>query len=135
MAPNANPSNCGGVSTFCCGNRLPEVLKAVFSGANTCGFNSDAYLVWDGGTWTLGGLGCGGGLTVTVRCGPVTWTMSISGSAVCLFSCTLSSSVCDGPDGFKLVFSVTQQTPPMMNCPCCANLTTFTVTLTNGLAP
>src|SRR5262245_54649458 len=40
-APNSNPSNCGGVSVACCSNRVPEVLKASFSGANVCGFTAD----------------------------------------------------------------------------------------------
>jgi hypothetical protein len=136
MAPNANPSNCGGVSTsLCTGNRVPEVLKAAFSGVNTCGFSGDAYLPWDGSKWSIAGIGCQGGSTVSLDT-LAGWRLTITGPAPCLFGTTLTSSVCDGPEGFKLVFSVTMNgPPPPMFCPCCANGTSFTITITNGLAP
>src|SRR5438132_1016108 len=130
-APNANPSNCGGVSVTCCPNRVPEVLKASFSGANTCGFNADAYLVWDGTSWSVSGVGCQGGFTIGLACA-LTWgaaSLTISGNAGnCNYSITGLTATCDGPDGFKLVYTVKQNTPV---CACCGPGTTFTMTLTN----
>src|SRR5260221_8334541 len=111
-APNATPSNCGGVSVACCPNRLPEVLKASFSGANTCGFSADAFLAWNGSSWSGSAVGCGGGtFTIGLSCannwGMASLTISGSGGN-CGFTVNYLVSAGDGPDRFKLIYTIKQ---------------------------
>src|SRR5262245_14766988 len=126
-APNANPSYCDGISVACCPKPVPEVLKATFSGANVCGFNQTVYLRSTGGSWSVSGVGCQGLYSLTFTCVGGIWSLTIPTGA-CSFLVSAPSSVCDGPEGFKVVFTVTQTA--FMTCSCCANGTGFTVTIT-----
>src|SRR5262245_52449389 len=129
-APNANPTYCDGISVACCPKPVPEALKATFSGANTCGFNQTLNLR-GAGVWTVSGVGCQGLCTLTFTCAGSIWSLMITSGGGCSFLVSAPSPVCDGPEGFKVVFTVTQT--GFMTCPCCATATGFTVTITSAL--
>src|SRR5260221_13640680 len=113
-APNATPSNCGGVSVACCPNRLPEVLKASFSGANTCGFSADAFLAWNGSSWSGSAVGCGGGaftngLNCAGKLGVASSAVTGNGGKFNFGISKLGAAWC-GADRFKVIFNVGQNT-------------------------
>ena len=133
-APNANPSNCGGVSVACCSNRLPQVLQANFSGANTCEFTGPVYLTWDpnASQWSSPAAICCG-FQLNLACVAGAWSLTLQGfNAMCGFSIAFDSSACDGPSGFSVSFDLTQH---LGGCFCCPANSVFTVTITNGMAP
>jgi hypothetical protein len=134
-APNANPHPCGGITVNCCPQGLPETLLLTFSGANVCGNPPSMYVKWDpvNSRWSGLGAGCNNANPTTVTCtGNSCTNLSLSWSELgpCMNTFTLTSCVCDGPNGFQLVFSVKQTST---HCPCCPANTTYTVTVTPGM--
>jgi hypothetical protein len=138
MALHANPSPCGGIQVNCCPDGIPENLVATFTGANVCGNPGSINLKWDSvaGQWKALGAGCHNAGLFGLLCNGTDCTgfqLGWNEIVGCVNTITLTSCACDGPSGFKLVFSVTQNGPHPSSCPCCPNPTTYTVTISPGL--